>query len=265
MVTLNPSRLPQVRDDITRFCSSPVLAMLLTAHRDQRGHHELPLPEARMAWHKALEAYQRRLVDLAEAATLYFVPAATTAAITTAPRRAPEHRLRPEDLPAERGLILFEAPISRTPPDIAAQLPPASVVGVLWGPAQRADGRPGVVVVLWADTSELAEHDERVGQHHQAAKRREVAGLVTYHDEAVLPFGDIYTNQSRPDEDPARRDALATLLCTWSLIHQPNASCAPAPLPRQLRRRFERRGQSPPAVRVITLAGPLHEQAFNPG
>lgn len=66
MVTLNPSRLPQVRDDITRFCSSPILAMLLTAHRDQRGHHELPLPEARMAWHKALEAYQRRLVELAE-------------------------------------------------------------------------------------------------------------------------------------------------------------------------------------------------------
>lgn len=260
MVSVDPSRLPLARDDIARFSSSPLLPMLLTEQRDQGGRYELPLPEAAMAWHDALDAYQRRLVDLTETATLYHVPAATTAAITTARDRTLEHRLLAEDLPAEQGLVLFDTPISRTPPErdpnIASRLPPASVIGVLWGPARRADGRPGVLAVLWTDTSELVEHDERSGHRHQAAKRREVAGLVTYHDEAVLAHGETYPSQCPPNEDPVRHDALTALLRTWSLMRRPCASIDVAPMPRQTRRKFERRGQPPPNVHVLTLHEP---------
>lgn len=259
-VSVHPSRLALVRDDIARFCSSPMLPMLLTEQRDQRGRYELPLPEAGMAWHQALDAYQGRLVDLAETATLYYMPSATTAAIITARGQRPEHRLLAEDLPGDQGLILFDSPISRTPsergPDIASPLPPASVIGVLWGSARRADGRAGVLVVLWADTSELVDHDERSGRRHQAAKRREVAGLVTYHDEAVLALGDLYTSQCPLNEDVVRHNAFTALICTWSLMRQPCASLDIAPLPRQMRRRFERQGQPPPEVRVLTITSP---------
>ena len=268
MVSVVPSQMPQVRDDITRFCSSGYLAALLDEHRALHGQYELPLPEAEMPWHSALGSYQQRLLAMAGKATLYHVPAQTIPAINIARSQMREHQLRAEDLPADQGLILFDAPINRLNQTPSATMPPrrqpghddqhtdrqpplASVVGVLWGLAKRADGRPGVLTVLWSDTSELADHDQHNGDADLAAKRREIAGLVSYHDEAVLAFGDIYSNQCPPGETAARHDALVALICTWSLMRQPN-TCELAPMPRQVRRRFARQGKPLPHVRIVT-------------
>lgn len=263
-------QLPQVRDDLVRMCSSDLVGQLLGMHLLRGGDTDLPSPEAGMEFDLAVEAYQRRLANLAGVAELFHVSLEMTEVADTARRDMPGYRLHKEDLPAERGLIFFDAPIGvfdagcddphLSPYDrreialakvTGREVAPAVVVAALWGPALDRSGREGVLVVTWTDSSYLAEHQERTGNPAGAAAVRGL-GALSYHDETVLPFGDYYDEGAGLDQ-PVRNQALGTLLCAWLLMGQRIVSTSEAPLPRQTRRRFVREGRPVPAVRVVKL------------
>ena len=138
------------------------------------------------------------------------------------------------------------------------EVAPASVIAAMWGPAVSQNGSPGVLVVTWADMSELAAYRERTGEKEGAAALR-AFGALAYHDETVLPFGDMFDEEG-PDK-PIRNEALGTLIATWLLMGQPIVSSLPEPLPRQTRRALQRANLPVPEVRVVKLRQPKHPHA----
>lgn len=263
-------QLPRVRDDLVGLCSSDLVGQLLATHLLRGGQVDLPMPEAGMTddFGGAVEAYQRRLANLAGVASLFHVSAEMTAVADSARRSMPGYRLHPDDLPAERGLVVFDAPIGvmdegsemlsdldremiERAREAGEEVPPVEVVGALWGPAFTRENEPGVLVVFWTDSSSTAAYHERRGELEDAATVRGL-GALGYNDETVLPFGDVYDEAAGEDE-PIRNAAIGTLICTWLLMGQEIVSSDEVSLPRQLRRRLEREGRSVPAVRVVRL------------
>lgn len=267
------SQIPQVRDDLASVFESGLIGMTMANHvLHEGGHMCIPRPEIDAAtWGQAMAGYERRLCGLVDVATLFHVAPEMVAVADTARQTMPGYNLHREDLPAERGLIVFDSPIGRFDregdPEVmpeydrrrvlearAAQreVGPASVIGALWGPAISPDGEPGVLVVTFADTSELADYRERQGDSPAAVMALRRTGALTYHDETVLPWGEHF-DESRGPDAPVRNAALGTLIATWLLMGQPIVSTNPEPLPRQTRRGRERAGLRVPEVRVVRL------------
>lgn len=275
MGAIAAAQLPKVRDDLVKFCSTQnYIGMILGKHVMDGGDIDLPMPEAGMAgdYKGMVRTYETRLTNLARDATLFHATAEMTEVADTARQTMPGYRLHREDLPAERGLIVFDKPIGafngEGDPELMSPLdrqrvaelgqdniPPTNCIAVLWGPAVTRDGLPGVLVVTWADNSELAAFQERQGAAPEAVAIMRSFGVLSYHDETVLPFGDMYDQASGPDR-PVRNEALGTLLATWLLMGQPIVSTAPEPLPRQQRRALQRAGKPIPPVHVVRLRMP---------
>lgn len=281
MGAIAAAQMPNVREDLVRFCSIPnFIGTILGRHVLSGGDVDLPLPEAEMArgdYKGMVRTYERRLTNLARDATLFHATAEMTAVADAARQTMPGYRLHPEDLPAERGLIVFDIPIGQFDvegdPELMSaydrerlerlgtdRIPPASCIAVLWGPAVTQDRRPGVLVVTWADNSELADFQEREGASPEAIAMMRSFGVLSYHDETVLPFGDMYDEESGPDR-PVRNEALGTLLATWLLMGQPIVSAEAEPLPRQQRRALQRAGKPIPPVHVVRLRMPRRPAA----
>jgi len=270
------AQLPGIRNDLLRVTSTNLIGMTISHHLLAGGKMELPRPECdTSSFGDAIEGYQRRLYSLADLATLYHVSAEMTAVADAARRTMPGYRLHPEDLPAERGLIVFDSVIGRFDVDADVEtmsefdrqrvieyraqrkeVAPASVIAAMWGPAVSSNGSPGVLVTTWADMSELAAYREKQGE--DAAGLR-AFGALTYHDETVLPFGDMFDEEG-PDK-PIGNEALGTLIATWLLMGQPIVTTLPEPLPRQTRRALQRANLPVPEVRVVKLRQPKHPHA----
>lgn len=271
-------QMPQVRDDLVGYCSSSLVGTIIANHALAGGETDLPMPERGYPTLDAmLDAYQRRLTTLAGVAELYHVSAEMVAVADAARATMPGYRLHPEDLPAERGLLVADVPFGRFDPDgdpeqmsrldqhyvaqrarTGRELVQVACVGALWGPAFDRHGRPGVLVVTWSDASRLAEFREHEGAPVEEIRLLRSLGALSYHDETVLPFGEHY-DPTRPDQ-PVANAMLATLMCMWLLMNQPIVATEEQPLPRQTRRRLERAGSPVPKVRVVRL-----RQARRPG
>ena len=270
------AQLPQIRNDLVRLCSTDLIGMVISHHVLAGGDMDLPQPECDAAkFGDAMEGYQQRLRNLADMATLFHVSAEMTAVADAARRTMPGYRLHPEDLPAERGLIVFDAVIGRFDIDgdlesmsdydrrLAVEhrerqlaVAPAAVIAAMWGPALTRNGEPGVLVVTWTDSSDLVAYREKEGSKPEALTALRAFGALAYHDETVLPFGDIFDEEG-PDR-PIRNESLGTLIATWLLMGQPITSSLPEPLPRQTRRALQRANLPVPEVRVVKLRQPKH-------
>jgi hypothetical protein len=238
------------------------------------GTVDLPAPEGNKPWTPCIEGYQARLRSMVETSELFHVSAEMTAIADEAGRTMPGYRLHREDLPAESGLIVFDAPIgTATHADIAAnphngadvlhlamanatgdKLPTIRAVAAMWRFALTRGGEPGVLVTLWTSNYDMATQYEAGGNSELAEAIRQ-QGWLGYHDETVLPFGDIVDDETTDPENPKPigNDALRTLISTWLLMDQPIVSTEPEPLPRQIRRAIQRSGREVPTVRVVKL------------
>jgi hypothetical protein len=124
----------------------------------------------------------------------------------------------------------------------------------MWRFAATHKGEPGVLVTLWTNNYDLARNWEAEGEPGIAEVMRGL-GWLGYHDETVLPFGDIIDEMTDDagNPRPIRNDSLRTLISTWLLMGQPIVSSDPQPLSRQIRRGLERAGKPVPKVRVVKL------------
>lgn len=271
-----PAKLPEVRDDLHKLLSTDFVGRVLGSHILNGGTYDLPAPEARQPWAQAVEGYMERLRSMAATAELFHVSAEMTAVAAEAGKTMPGYKLHRDDLPAESGLIVFDLPIgiathdtiSANPKDeaeaayVAAQewggenrLPTIEVVAAMWRFAATHWGEPGVLVTMWTSNYDMARNWEAVGKPDLAEGIRRL-GWLGYHDETVLPFGDMVDEETADPDNPKpiRNDTLRTLISTWLLMGQPIVTADPEPLPRQARRRIQREtGKPPPPVRVVKL------------
>lgn len=191
------------------------------------------------------------------AGDLFYVGADMVELAQHAVKTLPPFKLTPEDLPSKSGFIVFETPVGTVKQDLikdrfldAVAAPKEySISAASWGHFDTRRGNTGAWVSWYSD---------------QRALDQPAAGWPTrfvFDHEHVVPFG----LEGAPFVDPFHGEVLDAapplldmLRVTWLLMAQPIATDERVETYRAARRRLERAGHEPAAVRVIRLRRAQH-------
>jgi hypothetical protein len=253
-----PTQLPAIRDELIEGWAGD----LGPGWADSMLHllgNEVSAERRAMTGEQVAAEEQERL----NAADLFFVGADMAKLALAAAKSLPEFTLRPQDLPAPYGLILYDE-VLETLETINEQNQPDKmfIVGANWGIEAETNTRPAGVWLTWLQHRDLwLEFARHVGRHtpRQSERMRQHLPRVFINHQIRWPFelpGTV-DNFAAPDsERPYDVDLENTLKTTWLLMNQPMAVNTDTQLSRNERRRLERKGITPPTVRVITLRRP---------
>ena len=218
---------------------------------------------------------QRELLDHAD---LYWVAPQMVDLIEAAAPRMPDQIFHREDLPCERGFVVYARPIVY--PDIRGKK--VNISAMSWRPVVDTgchDGshgpRSGVLVAHYSDTT---AHDDYLSEtsKEMASIGRTLPRLFLLHVEVFVFDAPLIPPDFNlaPPEGRAFEELLATLriqrkgpLCFWTLCQQPLAVVERKPAERATRRRLEKSG-SPldvSAIRVVELRRVVHKATTEPG
>lgn len=223
------------------------------------------------------------------AAELFYVTEDMTRLALAAAETLPVHNLHPEDVPAEAGFVVFAEPIGAylpdplagTPADMVADTAGAvSIVAASWGSLDGVLERdPGVWITFWSASDPATEiplvmkHRGMSRSEAEAFYRRTRAEL-NWDNELVNRYGAVgigikETTRSgtvvhREEFDKTHvgweqiKDTTVAwgqvVRAAWLLMTQPGVtSVDEQPLSRTMRRRAEREGYNPNAVRVVRI------------
>ena len=183
----------------------------------------------------------------------------------------PDFHLEPEDVPAPTGFLVFGAPIGsyvNTDSDLGIPIR-VPIVAVSWG-QYRPPGPPRGGVWLtyytptdWRTIEEVIAGDlGRPVRQKERARLRAMKGPLTWDNEAFMGYWiDRKASYAPGSSYDAALDVFApwwqTVRAVWLLMSQPNiAEVEVFDRPRTLRRRDEREGLNPGAVRLLHLRRP---------
>jgi hypothetical protein len=277
-----PRELPAVRGALADSLRSPFqLQALVYNLANQRGMMPALSDDLHQEAARLLQQEHRRLAG----AELFYVTEDMTRLALAAAETLPVHNLHPEDIPAETGFVVFADPIGAYLPDPLADTP-SDVVGVVtivaasWGPLTGVlDGDPGVWITFWSASDPTAEIPlimKYRGLSRSAAEAlyRRTRAELSWDNETINRFGaagirikettDSGTIVHGEDFDATevgweqvKNSTIAwgqVVRATWLLMTQPGvAAVDEQPLPRTVRRRAEREGYNPNAVRVVRI------------
>jgi hypothetical protein len=202
---LNARELPKVRDRLVRLL---------------KGGDQLPGPYTGQV--------RQQLADGLPAARLYWIDPEFTTLAGHAAAHLPDHRLNPDELPADNGLLIWAHPVTDRQAAAAS-----------WT-VDHGTGSCQVVCYRHVGGGLDAPALQRV---------REQVGWLVPTSLVDLPHG-----QMLPPGGPA-----APLLATWLLIAQQAAETLPAELDRATRRAYARQRRPAPEVRIVRIrARPGH-------
>jgi hypothetical protein len=200
----------------------------------------------------------RDVISWANAAEMFYVTAPMSAVIAQAANAVPPYRLRPDDLPARTGLVVFaDPPVATDHVQALGEHAECSheghtarceVRGVLWSAGVDPRYGPCVWVNFLLDTEVLlaSPHYQSHAPAETLKKMRADLGPFALADTAPLTFGD------DPDVKVVNED-VAMILATWLLMGQRISRTTIERPTRQVRRYFERAGRPEPLVRSVTL------------
>ncbi len=201
----------------------------------------------------------------AERAPLYHVTRQMTELVVQAAQAVPYYQVHADQLPSDSGLVVFGDTMCDVPRERLHPGQRVLINAALWFTVADTGDGPGVMVVTLQDTGVLLHTQPMGWTDHE---RRTVVvdmqtqmGSLSYHDEYPMPFGSTPWTGSRPDLDelPAdgpvrvRNQAVAAMICTWTMMGQRITTTQDEKLPRALTRRYAREGRPEPAVRTTTL------------
>jgi hypothetical protein len=252
---------------------------------NQRGTMPALSPDLRREAARLLEQERGRLAG----AELFYVTEDMTRLALAAAEALPVHNLHPEDVPAETGFVVFAEPIGAYLPDALADAPAdvtadtagvVSIVAGSWGPlAGVVAGDPGVWITFWSASDPAAEIPlvmkyRSMSRSEAEAFYRRTRAELNWDNELVNRFGaaGIRIKESTPSgtivhgEDfdkthvgweQVKNTTIAwgqVVRATWLLLTQPGVTTVDEqPLSRTIRRRAEREGYNPNAVRVVRI------------
>lgn len=175
------------------------------------------------------------------AGDLYFVGADMVELAKHAARSLPDYKLDPEDLPSRSGFIVFEKPLGFVqPPVVGAAGREYSISAASWG--VREPTRKGVWISWYSDQRALANPTPGWPTRY------------VFDHEHIVPFGSgvsfVDVLDGALDGAPELLDLLRV---TWLLMQQPITQTTEVETYRAARKRLQRLGHEPAAVRVIQL------------
>jgi hypothetical protein len=195
------------------------------------------------------------------AGELYWVSGAMTGLARHAAAGLPSWHLYPHDVPSQRGLMVFEAPLASYRNDLGRQV---EIVAASWGPWQGpagawADG--GLYLTFYSHPAPLVPP----GAFGDGDQNLEWAGLA-WHAPPILPDNEAGWPFGRLDVIPERTDGTTAgwarmLRAAWRLMQQPLTELTLKRAPRAARRRLARAGQAEPSVRVVHVRRREHAVA----
>lgn len=253
--------VPRLRDSLVQsWTQSTTLDATLAAHR---GTTRLPVKyrdEARqrhMLW--TLGEWCDWLRDLVAAAELFYVTPDMTELVMQAAAAAPEYQVHADQLPAERGFVVFGKPYCAVAAEALNPGQRVELQAALWGPVPDTGDGPGVMLVTLQDadvllsTQPLPDGDPVLRRRLMAEcdTLRRFTGPLAYHEEYAMPFG---ANPWGTDgTQRVGNAALAAVMTTWILMGQRITVTERAELPRSVRKAAARAGHPDPLVRTVSL------------
>jgi hypothetical protein len=274
-----PAELPAVRRAVADHMRTPFQHQATSnALASQRGTMPSMTGDLRSDAAQLLDQERERLMS----AELFCVTGDMTRLALAAAETLPVHSLHPEDVPARHGFIVFAEPIGAYQPDEPhpEMDHPVTIVAASWGPTEGVvPGRPGVWITFWSaidNAREIPVIMKHRGITREKAGRllRQTRGELDWDNEVITRFGadGIAVVDQQPTgtqihaEDFAKTHvgwdyvknttaAWAQIVrATWLLITQPGVTdVEEQPLSRTVRRRDEREGYNPSAVRVVRI------------
>ncbi|WP_346056965.1 hypothetical protein [Amycolatopsis dongchuanensis] len=277
-----PRELPSVREALADSLRNPFqLQALVYNLANQRGTMPGLSGDLRRDAAQLLEQERGRLA----AAELFYVTEDMTRLALAAAETLPVHNLHPEDVPAEHGFVVFAEPIGAYLPDALPDTPPdaldvVTIVAASWGPLEGVlEGDPGVWLTFWSASdpeSEIPLLMKYRGMSRSEAETfyRRTRAELNWDNELVNRFGAAGIrikettrhgtvvhgedfDKTQVGWQQVKNTTVAwgqVVRATWLLITQPGVTEVDEhPLPRTLRRRAEREGYNPHAVRVVRI------------
>ncbi|MBQ1064484.1 hypothetical protein [Micromonospora sp. C41] len=181
-------------------------------------------------------------------AELFYVTDGMCELASVARESMPVWTLQPDDVPSEHGFIYFD-----DLPALPSGFPKARIRAATWRPHLGSGGWPdgGLWINWYVERDSIKDYT-----YIPDGSPRLMLAFFTpapFSVEQVETVGSLGSPISMTDPKSAEARLLATLKAVWLLMAQPIASVGEATYDRAARRRIERQGQEPPAVRVITL------------
>lgn len=210
-------------------------------------------PETARPW--STQRWAAFCCEALEQADLFYVTPDMTTLVGQASAAMPPYSLHADRLPARSGFVVFGDTFCSVP---ATALPPGQrclLQAALWAPVPDTSAGHGVMLVTLQDTDVLLGTQAGV-DHADPAMRATLAdmrhrlGPLAYHEEYPLPYGEAPYGEDAPK---VRNAAVASLLCTWTLMGQRLTTVDREPMPRGIRRQAAREGRPEPVVRTVTL------------
>lgn len=259
---LRPTDLPSLRDRTAEHVAATGYTAYENAINDGRQHLRPMGDTSRAAAHLAVAEVQRL-----QGADLYYVTAPMADLAVAAGASLPAFNLMPEDLPSMNGFLYFAKPIDVV--DYAQYYenegcsPITAVAWSEWTGGNPAWKRGGVWMTWYADRDGQLESAVQRGllSRQQADAARSGLGPLLIDNESASPFSpDPIPNPDGTFGADGHENTsigwIATLKATWLLMTQPLARVEDVAHDRAARRRAEKRGETPPRVRVIHLRRP---------
>jgi hypothetical protein len=266
-----PRALPAMREELADRMRNPFLALQVSMLLKNGRGTVNPIsedPDASAAF--LLSEERRRLMS----ASLYSISSEMTQVAISAGRKLPSWEVRPEDIPSESGLMVFDEPIAYYEMDDPVEEPKVvSIIGVSWGSTEAVEEPDEHVwVTFWSlHHTEIGVRSLRkLGiSFREARELQGQLGTYGWDNEALLRFnspnvltsdGKIVHNVDPSDGNITTATSapwVQTVRAAWLLMkrdtRKPVADVEDLPLSRTVRRRLEREGYDTDPVHVVTL------------
>lgn len=230
-----PTELPKLRDELCEFL------VWISSQPNAMAAASLGSPE--------MSSRELSRVSIAE---LFHVTEDMSALVSAAAASMPEFTLSPHDLPSEAGLVCYSRPMGEAP---GTGLP---IVALSWGPSFSRDFH-GVCVTNYVSSASLIDQMAKRGvftDQELGRMRTDFPALWPQRD-VQIPFSETPILSDNGENPVVHR----TLRTTWMLMAQTVASVHVAHHDRAARRRFQKAGQDPPSIRIISLRRSRPEKA----
>lgn len=277
-----PRELPAVREALADSLRNPLQHQALVYNlANERGMMPALSRDLRREAARLLEQERGRLA----AAELFYVTEDMTRLALAAAETLPVHNLHPEDIPTETGFVVFAEPIGAYHPEATADMPAdavdvVTIVATSWGPLDGVlEGDPGVWLTFWSASDPATEIPlvmKYQGMTRSEAETfyRRTRAKLTWDNEMVNRFGAAGIrikettrsgtvvhgedfDKAHVGWDQVKNTTVAwgqVVRAAWLLMTQPGVTAVDEqPLPRTIRRRAEREGYNPNAVRVVRI------------